>query len=283
MKIGFNLLLWTGHVTEENFPVLEKLKATGYDGVEIPIFDPSDPSHYSRIGQALSDNGLESCAVTVCPDQAHSLISPNEADRRAGVDHLKRVIECGHNAGINNICGPYYQELGNFTGEGPTDTERAHAAECHRELAGVAQEAGIRLTIEALNRFECHFLNTMEQAKAYVEQVAHPNFATMYDTFHANIEEKDPLGVIEPNLDVIEHVHISANDRGTPGKDHTPIRETIEIFRKSGYDNWMVIEAFGRGLPELAAATRVWRDFFPNVEEVYEFGYQYIVDAWNAD
>jgi D-psicose/D-tagatose/L-ribulose 3-epimerase len=122
----------------------------------------------------------------------------------------------------------------------------------------------------------------MEQAKAYVKQVNHPNFATMYDTFHANIEEKHPLEVIEPNLDVIQHVHISANDRGTPGKDHTPIRETIAILKKNGYDNWMVIEAFGRGLPELAAATRVWRDFFPNVEEVYEFGYQHIVDAWNA-
>jgi len=282
MKIGFNLLLWTGHVTEENFPVLEKLKATGYDGVEIPIFDPSDPAHYAKIGRALKDNGLSSCAVTVCPDQARSLISPNEADRRAGVDHLKRVIECGHQAGIDNICGPYYQELGNFTGSAPTDTERAHAAEGHRELAEVAQQAGIRLTIEALNRFECHFLNTMEQAKAYVKQVNHPNFSTMYDTFHANIEEKHPLAVIEPNLDVIRHVHISANDRGTPGKDHTPIKETIAILKKNGYDNWMVIEAFGRGLPELAAATRVWRDFFPSVEEVYEFGHQYIVDAWNA-
>lgn len=276
MKIGFNLLLWTGHVTEENFPLLEKLKATGYDGVEVPIFDPSNPEDFRRLGKALSDNGLQSAAVTVCPDQAHSLISPNAADRQAGVEHLKRVIDCGHLAGIQNLCGPYYQELGNFTGDAPTDTERAHAAECHRLLAEHAQQAGIRLTIESLNRFECHFLNTMEQASAYVKQVNHPNFFTMYDTFHANIEEKDPLGVIEPNLDVIRHVHISANDRGTPGKDHTPIRETIQILKKNGYDQWLVIEAFGRSLPALAAATRVWRDFFPNTEEVYEFGYQYI-------
>jgi hypothetical protein len=26
MKIGFNLLLYTGHVTEANYPVIEKLK-----------------------------------------------------------------------------------------------------------------------------------------------------------------------------------------------------------------------------------------------------------------
>ncbi len=35
MKLGFNLLLWATHVTEEHWPILEKLKATGYDGVEI--------------------------------------------------------------------------------------------------------------------------------------------------------------------------------------------------------------------------------------------------------
>lgn len=282
MKIGFNLLLWTGHVTEENFPVLEKLKAAGYDGVEIPIFDVSDPAHFTKIGRVLDDNGLSRCAVTICPTDAQSLISKVPSHRQGGVDHLKRVVECAHNAGIENICGPYYQELCNFTGTGATDDEKQWAAEGHRQMADAAQQAGVRLTIESLNRFECHFLNTIEQAAAYVKLVNHPNFFTMYDTFHANIEEKNPLGVIEPNLDVIKHVHISANDRGTPGKDHTPIRETIAIFKKNGYDNWMVIEAFGRALPDLAAATRVWRDLFESPEEVYTFGLQYIHDAWAA-
>ena len=184
------------------------------------------------------------------------------------------------NAGIENFCGPFYQELGNFTGEPATETEKEYAAECHRVLADFAQEAGIRLTVEYLNRFEAHFLNTMADAAGYVKRVDHPNFFTMYDTFHANIEEKDPLGVIEPNIDAIKHVHISANDRGTPGKDHTPIPETIALFKKLGYDEWMTIEAFGRALPDLAAATCVWRDFFPNAEEVYEIGFQTIKNAW---
>ncbi|NNE90617.1 MAG: sugar phosphate isomerase/epimerase [Verrucomicrobiales bacterium] len=279
MKIGFNMLLWAGHVTEEHFPVFEKLKAAGYDGVEIPIFDTSDPAHFSTIGQVAKDNGLDVCAVTICPTDEQSLISTEASHRQAGVDHLKTVVECAANAGVENICGPYYQELCNFTGTGPTEDEKAWAAEGHRQMADAAQDADIRLTIEALNRFECHFLNTMEQANAYVKQVNHPNFFTMYDTFHANIEEKDPLGVIEPNLDVIQHVHISANDRGTPGKDHTPITETIHIFKRNGYDNWMVIEAFGNALPDLAAATRVWRPLFESPEEVYTFGLKHIQDA----
>ncbi len=279
MKIGFNLLLWTGHVEEKDFAILEKLKAAGYDGVEFPIFDVSDPDHFKKIGQACDDNGLARCAVTICPTDEQSLISTNPANRQAGVDHLKKVVECGHNAGIDNICGPFYQELCNFTGKGPTEEERGWGAEGHRQMADAAQAAGIRLTVEALNRFECHFLNTMEQARAYVKQVNHPNFFTMYDTFHANIEEKNPLGVIQPNLDVIQHVHISANDRGTPGKDHTPIRQTIQIFARNGYDNWYVIEAFGDFLPDLAAATRVWRPLFENPEEVYTFGLEYIKDS----
>jgi len=276
------MLLWAGYVTEEHYPILEQLKAAGYDGVEIPIFDVSDPAHYTKVGEACKNAGLDLCAVTICPTDEQSLISPNAAHRQGGVDHLLRVVECAHNAGVENICGPYYQELGNFTGTGATPEEIAWAAVGHRQMADAAQAAGVQLTIETLNRFECHFLNTIAQGKSYVQQVNHPNFWTMYDTFHANIEEKDPLGVIEPNLDVIKHVHISANDRGTPGKDHTPIRETIQIFKRNGYDAWMVIEAFGRALPDLAAATRVWRDLFESPEEVYTFGIKYIKDSWES-
>ena len=39
MKYGFNLLLWTGELGEEQMPVLNALKAMGYDGVELPIFN----------------------------------------------------------------------------------------------------------------------------------------------------------------------------------------------------------------------------------------------------
>jgi D-psicose/D-tagatose/L-ribulose 3-epimerase len=276
MKVGFNLLLWTTHFVESQFDILTKLKNTGYDGVEIPIFDNSDPGHFKKIGQALKDNGLESTAVTVCPDEAHNAISPVAAHRQGALDHLKKVIDCGHAAGIKLLCGPYYQVLGNFTGAFPTETELEHAAEVHRPLADYAQQAGISLAIETLNRFESHLLNTMEQGKAYVKRVNHPNFGTMYDTFHANIEEKNPLAALKDNLDVVRHIHISANDRGTPGKDHCPIRETIAIAKAGGYNDYLTIEAFGGSLPDLAAATRVWRAFFKNEEEVYTDGYAFI-------
>ncbi|MEZ5305045.1 MAG: sugar phosphate isomerase/epimerase [Verrucomicrobiales bacterium] len=280
MKIGFNLLLWTTHFGEENFPVLEKLKAVGYDGVEVPIFDTSDPEHFKKMGQVLKDNGLECTAVTVCPDEAHSAISPDAASRQGAVDHIKRVMDCGANIGAQVLCGPYYQALGKFTGQFPSDDERARAAEVHREVAGYAQERSIKCAIEALNRFEAHFLNTMEQARAYVELVDHPNFGTMYDTFHANIEEKDPVGAIDTVFPVLNHVHISENDRGTPGRGHIDIKGAITKLKSLNYSGWMTIEAFGAALPDLAAATCVWRNFFPNDEQVYTEGFQLIKETW---
>jgi D-psicose/D-tagatose/L-ribulose 3-epimerase len=274
MKIGFNLLLWTGHVTESDFHLFGKLKAAGYDGVEIPVFDASSVAHYATIGRALKDHGLECTAVTVCPDEAHNAISPEAANRQGAIDHLKAVIDCCHAAGVQTLCGPYYQVLGNFTGKFPSETELEHAAAVHRVVADHSQAAGVKNAIEALNRFESHLLNTMEQAASYVKRVNHPNFGTMYDTFHANIEEKDPIGCIDTVFATgkLNHVHISENDRGTPGRGHAPCRQAIQKLLSIGYDGWLTIEAFGGALPDLAAATRVWRDFFSSPEEVYNEG-----------
>ena len=58
--------------------------------------------------------------------------------------------------------------------------------------------------------------------------------------------------------------------------------ENFKTLREVGYDGWLVIEAFGRALPDLAAATRVWRDLFPNPAEVYRQGLKLIKDRWAA-
>jgi D-psicose/D-tagatose/L-ribulose 3-epimerase len=284
MKIGFNLLLWTGHVTDAHFPILRALKATGYDGVEVPVFDASDLAHYRRLGQVLDDIGLRRTIVALLPDEAHNAISPNPTHRQGAVEHLKRVIECAHALNGQVLAGPYFQVLGQFTGERPSETELAHAADVHRQIAPIAKAAGLICGLEPLNRFEAHLLNTVEQSVSYAKRIGDANFGILYDTFHANIEEKDPIAALKTlhASGALTHVHISENDRGTPGRGHAKIRETITTLKSLGYDGWLTIEAFGRAVPELAAATRVWRDFFPNPEEVYTEGFKLIQDTWRA-
>lgn len=279
MLLGFNLLLWTTHVGEEHFPLFGELKKTGYDGVEVPIFE-GEPEHFARIGRVLKDEGLRCTGVTVLPGEQHSSISPDSACRQGAVERLRWSIDCLAAAGGEVLAGPFYQPLGQFTGEPPTAAERDGIVATHKAAAEHAAKLGLKLSVEPLNRFECHALNTVADAAAVVERVARPNYGLLYDTFHTNIEEKDPIGAIGRHLPRINHVHVSENDRGTPGKGHVPFEAVFREFKAGGYQGWYVIEAFGRALPALAAATRVWRDFFPAREEVYRSGHDFLREAW---
>ncbi|MBL8821259.1 MAG: sugar phosphate isomerase/epimerase [Planctomycetia bacterium] len=280
MNIGMNLLLWTSQVTEEHFPVIAAIRATGFDGVELPIFDGT-LAQYQNIGRELKNQGLRSTAVTVVGPETNPS-SSDAAIRQAAVDRLKWVIDMIHAFGGETLCGPYHSPLGVFSGTGATKDEKKFAAETLRTVAEYAAQAKVRLAIEYLNRFECYFINTAVDTAAFVKQVNHPNFGCMYDTFHAHIEEKDPVSAIATVAPHLFHVHISENDRGTPGTGQVRWADSFKAIKKTGYDGWMVIEAFGRALPELAAATRVWRDFFTSREEVYQEGYDFIRKHWKA-
>jgi D-psicose/D-tagatose/L-ribulose 3-epimerase len=280
MKTGMNLLLWTSHVTAEHYPLFAKLKATGFDGVEIPIFE-GDAAHYSTVGKEIKKLGLGCTAVTVVGPEANP-ISPDTAVRKAALERLKWAIENTAAAGGEYLCGPYHSPLGVFSGAGPTADEKKYGVDVLRQAADIAQRNNVRLAIEYLNRFECYFLTTAAQAKALVAAVGHPYFRCMYDSFHANIEEKHAAPAIKDLAGSFVHVHISENDRGTPGTGHVAWDETFKALRETGYDGWLTIEAFGRALPDLAAATRVWRDLFPNPEEVYTQGLRFMKEKWAA-
>jgi D-psicose/D-tagatose/L-ribulose 3-epimerase len=150
----------------------------------------------------------------------------------------------------------------------------------HRKAGDHAAKKNVKFAVEALNRFECYFLNTTQQLSDYLDEVDHPAVKGMYDTFHANIEEKDPIAAVRTIKKHMIHVHVAENDRGTPGKGHVPWAATYKALRAAKYDGWLTIEAFGRSLPALAAATRVWRDFFPTPESVYREGFKQMKKGW---
>jgi D-psicose/D-tagatose/L-ribulose 3-epimerase len=281
MKAGFNLLLWTSHVTEEHFPLFEKLKKAGYDGVEIPILEGT-PTHYARVLKAVRDNGLACAVVTNMPDAQHNPVSAEKKQRDNALAFMKNVIDCTHALESDLLCGPFYQPVGLYTGTGPTAEEKSRAAEHARKSAEHAAPAGITLAVEFLNRFEAYFLTTMDGVAEHVKAVGMPNFRAMFDTFHANIEENDPAASIRAHRDIIVHVHISENNRGVPGRGHNDWKGIFRALRGTGYDNWVTIEAFGRVLPAFAAATRIWRDIFESPEALYTEGIKFIRQQWSA-
>lgn len=278
MKTGMNLLLWTGHVTEEHYPIMKDIKAAGFDGVEIPIFDAT-VDHYKKVRKELDNLGLKCTVVTIVTPEANP-ISSDAAVRQAAVDRLKVTIDCCQALGAENMLGPFHSPLAVFSGVPPTDDEKVRAADVLRQAAEHAAKAKVQLCIEYLNRFECYFINTAAQAVDLCKRVNHPNFKTMFDTFHAHIEEKSQAGPIRTVAPYLGHVHISENDRGTPGTGQVKWDEAFKTLKEVKYDGWLVIEAFGRALPDLAAATRVWRDLFPTAKEVYTEGMKLIKEKW---
>lgn len=278
MKIGFCMFLWTTNVTSRHAALLKDIKATGYDGVEIPIFEGA-PDDYKRLGDMLDKLGLERTAVTAMGDPAMNLIG-DAAARRQGLAYMKWAIDCAAALGADKLSGPLHSTLGHFSGVGPTPAELKRSVGSQRAIGDHAGKRGVTIGLEALNRFECYLFNTMADLSAHVDEVNRPNIKAMYDTFHANIEEADPIAAYTKHVRNIVHIHISENDRGVPGRGNIPWRKTFEAIRASGYDGWLTIEAFGRGLKDLAAATKVWRDFAESPEAVYKEGYQHIRKGW---
>lgn len=281
MKIGFCMLLWTTSVEEQHKALLADIKATGYDGVEVPIF-AGTPDDYAATGAMLDTLGLGRTGISVVPTLEMNPLSEDADVRQAAVEYLKWCVDCTAALGADSIGGPLHQTLGHFSGAGTTDAEFDRAREVHAKAGDYAQANGVTIALEAINRFESYFANTMDDLCGYTRSLNHPAIKSMYDTFHANLEEQDPIAAYTRNADEVVHIHISENDRGVPGRGHVPWADTFKAIKSSGYDRWLTIEAFGRGLPELAAATRVWRDFAESPEAYYRDGYKCIKEGWDA-
>jgi D-psicose/D-tagatose/L-ribulose 3-epimerase len=262
-----NMLLWSTDVTGEQFrPVFEMVKDAGYDGVEVPIFE-LDPEPYAPLGNWLRGIGLEPIGVSARGEAANPH-SPDPEVRRAGLRENVGTLDCAQALGATTVVGPIQTGLGVFTGAGPTSEEWAWAVDQLQALSSAADERGITLAIEPLNRFEQYLTNTAADGARLCRDVGHPRCRLMYDTFHAHIVEMDPRAALQECEDVLEYVHISENDRSTPGVGQVDWDTTFAALREIGYDGWYTIEAFGDQLPALAAATKIWRRMYDTEEQL---------------
>jgi D-psicose/D-tagatose/L-ribulose 3-epimerase len=266
-----NMLLWSTDVTGPEYDaIFEMLLDAGYAGVEIPIFD-EEVDKYARLGERLAALGLAALGVTARSEET-SPISADPAVRARALAATKAGVDSCAALGARTLCGPLEAPLGVFSGTAPTDEERSRSVENLRAAAEYAATLDVTLVVEYLNRFEMYLVNCAEDAAALVREVDHPNCRLMYDTFHAHIEEADPRAALRACADVLVHFHASENHRGTPGTGQVDWDTTFEALAEIGYGGWVVIEAFGDSLPELAAATKVWRRTFSTEEQLARDG-----------
>ncbi|MEZ4904995.1 MAG: sugar phosphate isomerase/epimerase [Spirosomataceae bacterium] len=128
------------------------------------------------------------------------------------------------------------------------------------------------LGLEYLNRFELYLTSCGDELTRFVDEVNHPNCKIMFDTFHANIEEKNIGDSIRKMGDRIAFIQLSENDRSTPGKGNVDWTGTFQAIKDIGYDGWLSIEAFSPKLP----AAHIWRKMFDSEEQLMRDGLDFI-------
>jgi D-psicose/D-tagatose/L-ribulose 3-epimerase len=270
-----NLLMWTDTLSDEFLPLLDEMKEIGFDAVEVPVFDLDNMANYEKWNKRFDELGLARSGTAVRgPDQ--NPISADAGVRRAGIDANKKNLDCCAALGCEVMAGPFHSALGEFTGQGPTEDEWKWGVEAMREVAEHAEKVGVTLAMEYLNRFECYFLNTAADGARFCGEIDHPRCKMMYDTFHAHIEEKSIPEAIRALKDHLVHVHISENDRSTPGQGNVRWNANFDTLHEIGYDNLMVIEAFGLALEKLVPATKIWRRMYQSEKQLAGDGLRFM-------
>ena len=246
MKFGVNTFIWSAEYNPSVEALLPLIKERGFDGVEVPLFRAAGfPA--ADIRRATEANGLE-CTVCSVFVQGLSLISEDAEVRDKSRRHLRDAIKASADAGARIIAGPLYCPVGYLPGRRRTADEWNWAVEGYQSVAGALAANNVTLAIEPLNRFETYFLNTAADAAALCDQVADPNVGVLFDTFHANIEEKNIAAGYRTVGKHLKHVHTCENDRGIPGSGHVEWEAVFQTLRDLGYDGWLTIESFGFAL-----------------------------------
>ncbi len=274
MKFGVNTFIWTANFDRSNLPLLPQLKAGGFDGVEVPLFRPAEFAT-ADIAKGLAQNGLE-CTICSVLTGGLSIISEDAAIRRQTRVHMEECVKTAAEVGAKIMAGPLYSPVGYLPGRRRTADEWKWAVDCYQSLGPVLTQYGVTIAIEPLNRFETYFLNTAQDAAALCDQIGHPNVGVLFDTFHANIEEKDIAQGYRTVGRHLKHVHTCENDRGIPGSGHVEWKSVFQALHDLKYDGWLTIESFGFALGELSAAASIWRDIAPTPESIAYEGVKFL-------
>ncbi len=278
MKYGINMLLWATDINEKHYPLLENIRKWGYDAVELAIFN-HDLNHFKKLGNKLNEIGLERTTVAInTPDS--NPISLDAKVRKLALDNLKRAVDVANAIGSKLLCGPLHSAIGQASANGPSADELRYCVEVLVQVADYASGADVTLALEYLNRFECYILTCTDDLVRFVEEINHPNLKLMYDTFHANIEEKDIISAIKKVAPLCVHFHIAENDRSTPGVGGVNWNTTFKTLKEIDYKGMLTIEAFGQAIPDMVSSMHIWRKMFSSEDGLAKNGLAFMKKMW---
>lgn len=275
MKLGISTWVWTSPATTEKLEeLIPHIAEMGYDVVELPVEAPGQ-FDVARARALARAHGLDVSVCAVIGEERDLLLQDR---RQVGVDYLRSCIDIAEEVGSPTLVGPFYSAVGRCWRSTPEERARdlAELAGVLREVGAYADDHGVTLGLEPLNRFETSLLNTTQQALELIEQVDHPAVGLTLDLFHVGIEEKSPGDALRAAGDRLVHVQVAENDRGTPGTGHLPWTDIAAALGEIGYDGRVVIETFSDRVEAIARAAAIWRPLAPDPDTLARDGLSFL-------
>jgi D-psicose/D-tagatose/L-ribulose 3-epimerase len=266
-KLGIYYAFWT-HDWEADFaPFVPKVRALGFDQLEVNggavARLPDDERR--RLASIARDEGVTLSYGIGLPAH-YDVSSLEEPVRGAGVAFMRRMIEAVGEMGGGTICGTVHSCWPATLPKGHEDKRpfRDQSLRSMRELVKPAEDQGVILLVEVINRFEQFLLNTCAEAVDYVSEVGSPACRILLDTFHMNIEEDSIGGAIRHAAGLVRQLHLGETNRKPPGLGRMPWGEIKSALDAIGFDGSLVMEPFVMPGGQVGRDIGVWRPVIAN-------------------
>jgi D-psicose/D-tagatose/L-ribulose 3-epimerase len=275
-RLGMHMMLYTSEWSEPRArTVFERAKTFGYDFVELLVFDPDDVD-VAMTNRLVAEYELP-VETTICGAPEADLSSDDPDVVRRGEAHIGRGIEVAGDLGATLLGGPTFSAVQRYHVP-PSEAARDRITESYARLADRAATAGIRLGLEALNRYESNFVNTLGQAADIVRKVGSPAMFVHADLFHMNIEERHLPTAVAEVADVLGYVHVAESNRGALGTGNTDWPAFFAALSDIGYDGPITFESFSPAVlgDELTALVALWRTPWTDPDVVARDGLRFM-------
>ncbi len=271
MKYGIYFAYWTREWFADYKHYIDKIAALGFDVLEISC--AALQNTYTTDAQLieLRDYAKEKGVILTAgygPTKQQNLSSADPVVYRGAVDFFRSLLHKLQLLDIHLLGGGLYSYWPvDFSQpvDKPADWKRAvHGI---KEISRFAEDSGVMLGMEVLNRYEGYLLNTCEEALDFISDVNSPNVKVMLDTFHMNIEEDNIGAAIRMAGDQLCHLHLGEQNRRVPGKGCIPWAEIGQALRDIHYSGAAVMEPFVMSGGTIGSEIKVWRNLISDDSE----------------
>ncbi|MBI2424420.1 MAG: sugar phosphate isomerase/epimerase [Candidatus Hydrogenedentes bacterium] len=265
---------WTNSWSNASLDIIDRAKGLGFDLVEVPLME-IEKVDAAAIKARAAQAGMALCTSTAC-SEATDPTGEDAATRDAALRYLKACIQATADMGATVFTGVTYSAIGRKIEGRPGEIYWERAAGVLKDAARFAQELGVTVGIEAINRYETFLVNTGDQGLDLIARIDEPNVRLHLDAYHMNIEEQDFYHPTLKGAPQLCHFHLSESHRGTPGTGTVDWESIYRGLAEAKYEGIVGLESFESVSPAMAAATCMWRSLADSSDQLLGDGLAYL-------